>query len=159
MSEDNHVFGWLSCPVVFVGTAHGAKRDIMTATAMFVSEKEPLLTVSVAQHHLTAGLIKESGTFTLSIASEEQRDLAIKLGSVKGDEEDKFERFSLRTVSDGSGQNLIPEGASAWLECKVEDVREIKGYHVITGRVVAQEDLGKPPLVWRKDRFFTLAPL
>ena len=38
-------------------TASSEKRDIMTATAMFVSEKEPLLAVSVAKNHLTEKLI------------------------------------------------------------------------------------------------------
>ena len=43
MSNENNVFYWLPCPVVFVSTAHEDRQDIMTATAMFVSEKEPLL--------------------------------------------------------------------------------------------------------------------
>jgi len=53
MDRENNVFYWLPCSVVFVSTAHGEFRDIMTATAMFVSEKEPLLAISVAQDHLT----------------------------------------------------------------------------------------------------------
>jgi flavin reductase (DIM6/NTAB) family NADH-FMN oxidoreductase RutF len=48
MNKENNVFGWLPCSVVFVSTAHGEERDIMTATAMFVSEKEPLLMISGA---------------------------------------------------------------------------------------------------------------
>ena len=49
MNKENNVFSWLPCSVVFVSTAHEDKRDIMTATAMFVSEKEPLLVISVAK--------------------------------------------------------------------------------------------------------------
>ncbi len=36
MNKENNVFYWLPCSVVFVSTAHGEQRDIMTATAMFV---------------------------------------------------------------------------------------------------------------------------
>ena len=65
MNKENNVFYWLPCSVVLVSTAHGDQHDIMTATAMFVSEKEPLLAISVAKNHLTEKLIEESGKFTL----------------------------------------------------------------------------------------------
>ena len=70
MSRENNVFYGLPCSVVFVSTSHENKRDIMTATAMFVSEKEPLVLISVAQDHLTAKLIRQSGKLTLVIAGQ-----------------------------------------------------------------------------------------
>ena len=87
MKQSDPVSHWLPCPVVFISTAYGEKRDIMTATAMFVSEKEPLLAVSVAKAHLTAQLIEQAGAFTLVMASAVQQELVWKLGSTKGDEE------------------------------------------------------------------------
>ena len=57
MDKENNVFYWLPCSVVFVCTAHEEMRDIMTATAMFVSEKEPLLAISVAQGHFATKLV------------------------------------------------------------------------------------------------------
>jgi len=156
MSNENNVFYWLPCSVVFVSTAHDDRRDIMTATAMFVSEKEPLISISVAKDHLTEQLINQSGQFTLVIAGEDQRQLAIKLGSTKGDVTDKFERFSIPTLSETSGSALIPEGATAWMACNVESSQDIKGYRLFIGRVVAQHDTGNPPLIWQRDRFFGL---
>ena len=159
MSNENNVFYWLPCSVVFVSTAHDDRRDIMTATAMFVSEKEPLISISVAKDHLTEQLINQSGQFTLVIAGEDQRQLAIKLGSTKGDVTDKFERFSIPTLSETSGSTLIPEGAAAWMECNVESSQDIKGYRLFIGRVVAQHDTGNPPLIWQRDGFFGLKPV
>lgn len=156
MNKENNVFYWLPCAVVFVSTAHGDKRDIMTATAMFVSEKEPLLVISVAKDHLTERLITESGKFTLVIAAEDQKQLALQVGSLKGAEEDKFERFSIKASPGNTGQALIPDGAAAWMACEVESTSDIKGYRLFMGRVVNQNDSGKPPLVWHKDRFFSL---
>jgi flavin reductase (DIM6/NTAB) family NADH-FMN oxidoreductase RutF len=147
MNKENNVFYWLPCSVVFVSTAHEGERDIMTATAMFVSEKEPLLIISVAQDHLTEKLIVETGKFTLIIAGDDQKQLAMQVGSAKGEDFDKFERFAIKTV---------PEGAAAWMECEVESSSEIRGYHIFIGRVVDQNDTGKPPLVWHKDGFFKL---
>jgi len=156
MNKENNVFYWLPCAVVFVSTAHEDKRDIMTATAMFVSEKEPLLLISVAKDHLTEKLISLSGKFTLVIAGEDHKQLAMQVGSLKGEATDKFERFSIKTLPADSGQALIPEGAASWMECEVESTEEIKGYRLFIGRVVNQNDTGKPPLVWHKDGFFKL---
>ena len=156
MSNENNVFYWLPCSVVFVSTAYEDKKDIMTATAMFVSEKEPLLVISVAKDHLTERLISQSGKFTLVIAGAAQEKLAIQLGSAKGEDTDKFERFSISATTRSGSAALIPEGAAAWMECDVESSKEINGYQLIMGRVVNQNDSGKPPLVWHKDGFFGL---
>ena len=156
MNKQNNVFYWLPCAVVFVSTAHADKRDIMTATAMFVSEKEPLLVISVATEHLTEQLISQPGKFTLIIASEDQKQLAMQVGSLKGAAEDKFERFSIKASPGNTSQALIPDGAAAWMECAVENTSDIKGYRLFTGRVVDQNDTGRPPLVWHQDGFFSL---
>lgn len=158
MSKENNVFYWLPCSVVFVSTCQGKTRDIMTATAMFVSEKEPLLVISVAKNHLTEHLIDQTGKFTLVIAGEDQKQLAMQVGSIKGQAVDKFEKFSIKTVTGISSTAPIPEGAAAWMACEVENSLEIKGYRMFIGRVVDQADTGKPPLIWRKDAFFTLSP-
>ncbi len=159
MDRENNVFYWLPCSVVFVSTAHGAARDIMTATAMFVSEKEPLLAISVAKGHLTEKLILESAKFTLVIAGASHKQLAMQVGSVKGDKVDKFEKFSIKSITETSSQALIPEGAAAWMTCDVESSQEVEGYRIFIGRVVSQQDTGKPPLIWHKDSFFSLKPV
>ena len=158
MNRENNVFYWLPCAVVFVSTAHDDRRDIMTANAMFVSEKEPLLLISVSQGHLTDRLISQSGKFTLVIAGEDQKKLAAQAGSSKGEQADKFEKFSIKSINSGGNEALVPEGAAAWMACEVESTQEIKGYRLYIGRVVDQEDLGAPPLVWQKDSYFSLKP-
>lgn len=157
MTADMKVFHWLPCPVVFICTTHNDQRDIMTGTAMFVSEKEPLLTISVATGNLTEKLINASGTFVLALAADTQSKLAIQLGSAKGDQVDKYARFAVDTLPENVGHGLVPEGVSAWMTCQVESDMEIKGYRVFTGRVNAGEDLGLPPLVWCQDAFWKLA--
>jgi flavin reductase (DIM6/NTAB) family NADH-FMN oxidoreductase RutF len=158
MNKENNVFYWLPCSVVFVSTAHGEQRDIMTATAMFVSEKEPLLAISVAKDHRTEKLIEQSDKFTLVIAGEDQKKLAMQVGSVKGDAVDKFDKFSIKSTPGKSSNAPIPEGSAAWMECTVESRQKIKGYQIFIGRVVDQEDTGKAPLLWHKDGFFGLQP-
>lgn len=157
MNREHNVFYWLPCAVVFVSTAHGDRRDIMTANAMFVSEKEPLILISVAQGHLTDQLISQSGRFTLVVAGEGQKKLAAQAGSSKGEQLDKFEHFSIKTTISREKEALIPEGAAAWMDCEVESSQEIKGYRIYIGRVVDQQDLKIQPLVWQKDAYFSLS--
>jgi flavin reductase (DIM6/NTAB) family NADH-FMN oxidoreductase RutF len=123
---------------------------------MFVSEKEPLLLISVAQGHLTDQLISQSGKFTLVMAGEGQKKLAAQAGSSKGEQTDKFEQFAIKAINSGENEALIPEGAAAWMACEVESTQVIKGYRLYIGRVVDQQDLGTAPLVWQKDSYFTL---
>ena len=159
MTNRNNVFYWLSCPVVFICTRHEQKRDIMTATAMFVSEKEPLLVISVARGHLTAGLIEASGQFTAAIASAVQKNLAIDLGRTRGDELDKYSHFKITTIDDDQTTGLVPADSAAWMQCRVENSHTIRGYHVVTGRVESQGDLSRPPLIWHRNSFFQLLPV
>lgn len=159
MTESENVFNWLSCPVVFICTRHGPQRDIMTATAMFVSEKEPLLVVSVAEGHLTARLMAASGQFTAAIASQTQKKLAIQLGSTRGDKLDKYAHFNIATIDDDQNGGLVPADSAAWLECEVENTHNIRGYQVVTGRVKSQGNLERPPLVWQQNAFFKLTPV
>ncbi len=120
MNKENNVFYWLPCAVVFVSTAHEDKRDIMTATAMFVSEKEPLLLISVAKDHLTEKLISLSGKFTLVIAGEDHKQLAMQLGSLKGEDVDKFERFSISSTCADTARPGFRRERPSWMECEVE---------------------------------------
>lgn len=147
MKDDERMAScWLPCSVVFVSTACEGKRDIMTATAMFVSEKEPLVAISIAKNHLTDQLIEKSGEFILAIASEAQKDLVWQLGSVKGEEYQP-------------GKALIPEGAAAWMACQVVSNQDVDGYRLVIARVVDQKNLGNPPLVWQKNALFSLKTL
>ena len=158
MNQQMSVFRWLPCPVVFICSAHENRRDIMTATAMFVSEKEPLLTISVARGHLTDRLIEAAGEFVLAIASTSQEQLAVELGSSRGEEQDKYARFDVRCLAGIAAAAGVPEDSAAWMRCRVEQRQEIPGYTVRIARVTESGHLDRSPLVWKEDAFFGLKP-
>ena len=149
----------LCCPVVFISTSHGNERDIMIATAMFVSEKEPFLVISVAKDHLTSQLIEKAGGFTVVAASEGQEDLYEQLVNFKGNDADKFKALSIPTLNAESGKPCIPKGSAAWFECKTLAKQEVDNYLVITAHVTKFEDLEKSPLVWQNQGLFSIKPL
>lgn len=157
MSGSMSVFRWLPCPVVFICTVHQGRRDIMTATALFVSEKEPLLTVSVARGHLTDRLIDAAGEFVLAVASTSQKALAVELGSHRGETVDKYDLLHLACLTQVPAAAGVPQDSAAWMRCRVEQRQEIPGYTVRVARVMESADLRRPPLVWHQDGFFGLA--
>jgi flavin reductase (DIM6/NTAB) family NADH-FMN oxidoreductase RutF len=112
--------------------------------------------ISVAKGHLTEKLITQSGQFTLVIAGADQENLAMQVGSAKGEDTDKFERFAIKASPGAGAAALVPDGAAAWMACDVESASEIKGYRLFIGRVIDQKDTGRPPLVWHKDGFLKL---
>ena len=159
MDQSHRVSHWLPCAVVFISTTHGEKRDIMTATAMFVSEKEPLIAISIAEGHLTAQLIEQAGAFTLVMASAGQQELVWNLGSTKGEEDDKFARFAIKTLPPEPGKPLVPLEAASWLECTVVSQHPLEGYVLVIARVTNQGNLDNPPLMWHNQELFTLKSL
>ena len=149
----------LCCPVVFISTSHGNQRDIMIATAMFVSEKDPYVVVSAAKGHLTSQLIEKAGGFTVVAASEGQEALYEQLVNLKGSDADKFKSLSIATLAGEPGKPLIPKESAAWFECKTIAKQEVDNYLVITAHVTKFEDLGKSPLVWQNQGLFSIKPL
>ncbi len=145
------------CPVVFLSVAENHVRDVMTATAMFVSEEMPLVNISVARHVLTHELLEKSGEFVLNIPSKDQARLAKQLGAVHGRDVDKFERFSLETETAAKVKAPLIKKCYANIECKVITSYPVSTYTVYLGAVVAyKSDPDLSPLVWMDDKYFTL---
>jgi len=150
------VTGSLPCPVVIV-TVAGTQRDAMTATAIFVSEDPPLLSVSVAEHVLSHDLLQEAGEFVVNLATPEQLELVKQLGSTHGRDVDKFERFGIVTESSENVRAPRIAGSYACLECRVVASHRAAGYRVYTAEVVGHVvHKDKSPLVWHQGRYFTL---
>lgn len=149
----------LSCPIVFISTLHDDKRDIMIGTAMFVSEKDPILAVSVAKGHLTEELIEKSGEFTVVAVSEGQTDLYEELLGLRFKDVDKFAALPISPLPIYTSKALVPKDSSAWFYCKVLAKQEIGDFIVIIARVTDYGDLGKQPLIWQGERLYSLKPV
>ncbi len=149
----------LTCPVVFVSTRHEDKSDIMIATAMFVSEMDPILVVSLTKGHLTSQLIEKAGGFTVIAASEGQEDIYKDLAGFKGEGGNKFAALGIPTLPERPAKPFIPERSSAWFDCQTLNRYEVGHYDLFVARVTDYEDLAKPPLIWRNQELFTLSPL
>jgi len=87
----------LPCAVVLLTAGTKEVKDAMTATAMFVAEKVPLITISLSKKSTCHEIIEQTGECALNVASVQQVDLARKLGVPHRRNVDKFEAFGIKT--------------------------------------------------------------
>ena len=157
--ERSRVTGILPCSVVILTAAAGERRDAMTATAFYVCEDPPLLSVSVAEHVLTRDLIDQAGEFVVNVATTEQVAMVEQLGSTHGRKVDKLAAFGVTTEPSESVAAPRVAGCYASLECRVTASQKVAGYRVYTAEVVAHSVAeGRSPLLWHQGRFFVLGP-
>jgi len=150
----------LPCSVVLLSVETKDRRDAMTATAMFVSEDPPLVTVSVAKHIVSHDLIERAGEFVLNIVSTDQVDLARQLGSTHGARVDKFKKFKLQTAKASKVKSPLIKDAYAALECRVITSMTAATYTVYLAEVVAHKVNAKlKPVTWFDNTYFSLTPV
>jgi len=145
------------CSVTLLSVGIKGKQDAMTASAMFVAENPPLLTVSVAKHIVSHDLIEKAGEFVLNVASTNQIKLAKQLGFTHGREVDKFKKFGIaKQKAIKIGSPLI-KGSFANIECKVITSISASDYIVYLAEVVAYKvDHKQIPVAWYRNKYFPL---
>lgn len=147
---------FVPCSVVLLTVAAKGKKDAMTASAMFVSEDPPLLTVSVAKHIASHDLIEQAGGFVLNLASKDQVKLARQIGFTHGKEVNKFKKFRIPKERESRfGPSL--KGSFASLECKVITSLSAANYVVYLTEVIGHKVNNElKPIAWFANKFFGL---
>ncbi|HYC32725.1 MAG TPA: flavin reductase family protein [Gemmatimonadales bacterium] len=128
------VFRRLSGGVYAVGAAHGGRSDAFTAAWLTQISFEPLLVaLSINPGNATYPLIRESATFAVSVLERGHLELARRLGTRSGREEDKLAGIAWRPGRAGAP---ILTDAIAWLECEVRELHEVGDHRLAVARVV-----------------------
>lgn len=161
MSEDFKLKATLQlpCPAVIISAASAKDRDAMTASAMFVSQLPPLVSISVSRTFGTYQLIEKSGEFVINVISEGQLDIARKVGSTHGIDSDKFATFNIGVEPASRIKAPIIAGCFASLECQVKShIEETEGNHMIYLAEVVAFKMNDQlrPLVWLNNRYFNV---
>ena len=87
MSEKNirSAMNTMTHGVYVIGTHADGKYNLMTAAWLSqVSGRPPMLMAAVSKSHYTAELLKDSSRFSVSVLTKDQRETALKCGSVSG---------------------------------------------------------------------------
>ena len=125
-------------PVVLVTTSWHAKANVMpVAYAVPLSFKPPLVGIAVHPSRHTHDMIRFSEEFAINVPGRSLIHHVQYLGSVSGQELDKFELTKLPTFKARKVGAPLIEGCIGYIECGVEDAVRIGDHTLFVGRVVA----------------------
>ncbi len=120
-------------------TSHAQGRDNAMAVAWFssVSQKPPMMGISVTSKRFTFEQIMESGEFGINFISLEKAELVAATGGCSGRDVDKFERFNLEKEQSLVTNVPILKDAYAAYECKLVANHTYGDHEWLVGEVVA----------------------
>ena len=140
---------------VLVCAGSGEKSNLAAVDwAMPVSEKPPIVAISLHSGSLTLDLICSSMEFVIAIPTEKMRDAVLLCGTTSGKYIDKFSESGLTPVKAKKVTAPLVLEAAANLECRVLSYNSTGDHSIVIGEVV-EEHLPKDekieePLLFNK---------
>jgi flavin reductase (DIM6/NTAB) family NADH-FMN oxidoreductase RutF len=138
--------------VTVVGTRHvpdgvcGLTVNAFTS----VSLEPPMVLVCVDRSSNTHGCIEASGTFSVNVLAAGQAELAVAFAQKR---DDKFDGVPHRVSEDGLP---LIDGASAWVEARVETAFDGGDHTIFLAHVLRAEQGDEPPLVFHRGSYSRL---
>ena len=128
-------------PVVVTAQAKGKRNAMVAARHTVISTTPPTFGVSLQSEAFTYELIAESKEFGVNFLPFEEAELVDAIGSSKGREIDKFQKFNIAV--DKAVKTAVPilKAAYAAYECKVIDDRGYGSFRLVVGEVVSMQAL------------------
>ena len=127
--------------VVVTAQAKGRRNAMVVARHTVISTTPPTYGVSLHADAFTYQLIADSKEFGVNFLPYEEAELVDAIGSSKGKEIDKFQRFNIAVDEPVRTAVPILKTAYAAYECKVVDDRDYGGTRWVVGEVVAMHAL------------------
>ena len=115
-----------------------------------VSLEPPMVLVCVDRSSNTHGCIEACGEFSVNVLAADQAPLAVRFAQKR---EDKFDGVPYRT---GEGGLPLVEGASAWVEARVDGAFDGGDHTIFLAHVLRAERSDAPPLVFHGGSFARL---
>ena len=110
-----------------------------------------MLMAAVSKSHYTAELLKDSSRFSVSVLTKDQRETALKCGSVSGRKKDKLAEVDVEFTEEG-----LPfiKGAAACIICEVTSVTESSDHCIFIAEAVSGQVFSGEALLYREKDFF-----
>jgi flavin reductase (DIM6/NTAB) family NADH-FMN oxidoreductase RutF len=134
--------------VYAVGVTDGQRSDAFTAAWVMQASFEPLfLAVSINPGNASYELLHATGGFTVNVLKQGQLELARRLGTRAGRDEDKLAGIRWHRGRLGSP---ILDDAMAYFECELMGRTRAGDHELVLGRVVDGKilDQGAVPLTY-----------
>ena len=128
------LFRRITLGVYAVGVTDGQRRDAFTAAWVMQASFDPLmLAVSINPDNASYELLHATGSFTVNVLKRDQLDLARRLGTRSGRNEDKL--AGIRSHPGRLGSPILDE-ALAYFECELMGRTRAGDHELVLGRVV-----------------------
>lgn len=152
-AELRRVFGAFPSGVTAIAAlADGAPVGMAASSFTSVSLDPPLVSVCVAHSSTTWPVLGERSRLGVSVLGAHQEQACRRLAARDGD---RFASLDWRATPDGA---VLIDGASAWLDCSVEQVIRAGDHDIVVLRVRGLDaDPAVPPLVFHASGFHRLA--
>jgi len=147
-----------AAPVVIVGVTAGKRRNIMSAAWVSpVSFDPPVVMVSISPRRYTHDLLLEAKEFTLSILTDQQRQLSTTAGVSTGRDKDKLKLDIFKTEQGRKVNAPLIKDSRAVLECKLIKHLTIGDHTLFLGEVVHFTcDKSESPLILFDTKYYSL---
>ncbi len=124
---------------------NGKDNACIINTAVQVVAVPAKISVSVAKNNLTHDMVKNTGTFNLSVISNDAKyDLFTHFGMQSGRNVDKFADFSGASRSE-NGLYYLTKHANAFISVKVTETVDLGSHTMFIGEVTDGEILSDAP--------------
>ena len=128
------LFRRLTLGVYVVGVAEGQRRDAFTAAWITQVSFDPLLlAVSINPDNASYEVLHASGGFTVNVLKQGQLELARRLGTTSGRNQDKLAGIAFRPGRTGAP---ILNDALAYFECELMGRTRAGDHELVLGRVL-----------------------
>ena len=125
-------FSLFSTGVMIAATNFNGHKHALTINSFSsVSLDPPLCLFSIGNNSYNLEAFKNSGSFTLSILSSQQEELAMKFAG--HDHENKWQNIDITT---SKLENPIFNGCNGFLECRTYKIIEAGDHHIFIGEVI-----------------------
>jgi len=127
------LFSRLTYGVYVIGVADGDQRNAFTAAWVMQTSFDPLLlALSINPENASYPLLHAGGGFTVNVLKQGQDDLARRLGTRSGRDDDKLADIRWRPGRTGAP---ILEDALAYFDCRLTGRMGAGDHELVLGRV------------------------
>ena len=147
-----------AAPVVIVGVATDKRRNIMTAAWVSpISFVPPVVMVSISPKRYTHDLLLKAKEFTLSVLTDQQRQLSTTAGVSTGKKKNKLKLDIFKTEEGKKVKAPFIKNSRAVLECKLIRHLTVGDHTLFLGEVVHFTcDRSKTPLILFNRKYYSL---
>ncbi len=125
-------------PVALVTTADRGRANVLpVAWHSPLSARPPLVGIALEQSRYTTEMVSHSEQFALNFPARPLLHHVQYLGSMSGEDIDKFEATQLETFPAAHVDAPLIQGCAAWVECEVQQVLPLGDHVLFVGLVVA----------------------